>query len=79
MTNLAIGKIFAPFTDAAIAQLNLWQHRRDIHPFTCGHDSRHRVLVATREGWVCEDCDYRQMWAHGFMLHGDAGDTDPRR
>jgi hypothetical protein len=65
---VAMRQVHAPFTDAQIARLTAWQHRADVHPFTCGRDSRHKVLVATREGWVCEDCDYRQDWAHAIML-----------
>jgi hypothetical protein len=25
-------------------------------------------LIATKEGWYCPVCDYRQDWAHRFML-----------
>lgn len=60
-------RITTPFTDAQVAALNAWQQRGDVHPFTCGNDSTHPVLRATREGWVCDACDYRQAWAHDFM------------
>jgi hypothetical protein len=54
------------------------------HPFTCGGDrgdEAHRAyaeesgddfgqLIATRRGWVCPVCDYRQTWAHGFQFDG---------
>lgn len=60
-------RLTPPWTDAQVAALNAWQHRRDVHPFTCGNDSTHRVLVARPDGWVCDDCDYRQGWAHPFM------------
>ncbi len=62
-----MSKLEAPFTAEQVVALNRWQQRGDIHPFTCGNDSRHAVLVATEEGWHCPDCDYRQRWAHNFM------------
>lgn len=54
-----------PWTPEQVAALNASQARTDRHPYTCGNDSRHRVLVATENGWVCPDCDYTQGWAHG--------------
>jgi len=24
-------------------------------------------LIATKEGWICPVCDYKQNWAHNFM------------
>lgn len=59
--------IRAPWTDEQVANLNAFQHDPRFHPFTCGNDSSHRVLVASQEGWHCEDCDYKQDWAHEFM------------
>ena len=52
------------WTDEQVFQLNASQHRGDIHPYTCGNDSRHRPLIATPQGWRCADCDYKQGWAH---------------
>jgi hypothetical protein len=65
-------EIKTPFTDDQCRKLNAWQQKTYIHPFTCGNDSRHRVLVATPNGWICEDCDYRQTWAHDFMAQNSA-------
>lgn len=71
------------WTDEQVAALNAYQARDDSHPFTCGSDNRgdeaHRAvqdedggdlgqLVATRQGWICPACDYRQFWAHDFMF-----------
>jgi hypothetical protein len=28
------------------------------------------TLTATRHGWYCVGCAYRQNWAHDFMLQG---------
>lgn len=60
-------RIHAPWTPEQVAALNSWQRTGYLHPFTCGKNSEHRVLVATPDGWMCEDCDYRQDWAHAFM------------
>lgn len=53
------------WSDRDCLLLNAHQHNHRLHPYTCGTDSRHRPLVATRHGWRCADCDYRQGWAHG--------------
>lgn len=58
-----------------VAELNAYQKRGDVHPFTCGSgnrtDEKHLdgegVLVATESGWMCPYCDYKQGWAHDFM------------
>jgi hypothetical protein len=59
-------KVETPFTDEQVKALNDYQASGQFHPYTCGNDSRHRVLVATTKGWHCPDCDYTQKWAHGF-------------
>lgn len=49
-------------TDEQIAALNAQQHDCEfgcVHPYTCGNNSDH-VLTATRDGWACPECDYRQ-------------------
>lgn len=68
------GLSHAPWTAAEVSALTRWQSGPS-HPFTCPHRSTdHRtttdlgVLLATEQGWVCPDCDYRQDWAHRFML-----------
>jgi len=55
------------------------------HPFTCGSGNRsdeaHTAyaeesgedkgqLIATKRGWVCPVCDYRQFWAHDHQFEG---------
>lgn len=57
-----------PWSDAQILALEAWQRNDQVHPYTCGHDSNHALLVPTREGWVCSDCDYAQDWAHNLAL-----------
>lgn len=52
------------WSDARCYQLNAAQHDQARHPYTCGKDSTHRPLIATRFGWVCADCTYKQDWAH---------------
>lgn len=54
------------WTDDEVFKLNAGQHDDRFHGYTCGKDSRHRKLIATRKGWRCADCDYKQGWAHGL-------------
>ncbi len=60
------------WTDEQVANLNAYQKAGRFHPFTCpgDHDrcEKQRDLVATREGWVCACGEYRQGWAHDFMM-----------
>lgn len=67
------GKLLAPWSDEEVRNLNAWQLSGHVHPFTClyrtdtphdsdfGHDKG--TLFATRNGWVCLDCNYTQEWA----------------
>ena len=59
-------------TDDELFRLNAHQHRQDLHPFTCGNDSRHRPLIATRDGWRCADCSYRQPYGEIEKVVPDA-------
>lgn len=49
--------------DERVYKLNAHQHDQTCHPYTCGTDSTHRPLVATRFGWQCADCGFTQAWA----------------
>jgi hypothetical protein len=62
--------INAPFTAEQVDALNRYQRLDHVHEFTCpdAHDGADRTLYATREGWRCPHCDYRQNWAHKLML-----------
>lgn len=72
------GGIVPPWSLAQVDALNRWQRSPMVHPFTCsrcrdldkrlGLNPRDFPLVATTAGFVCRTCDYRQTWAHGFML-----------
>ncbi len=65
--------IRAPWTAAQVDNLNRFQRSGLVHPFTCpGHDAGDRDLVATRAGFICCHCGYRQDWAHAFMGEFDA-------
>ena len=73
--------IFAPFTSEQVERLNAWQRDGRVHPFTCGgdrgdvahvtyadeHGTERGELVASRDGWTCPVCGYRQNWAHAMM------------
>jgi hypothetical protein len=60
------------WTQEQVDALNAQQRDSRFHPYTCGkrnsadfnHLDGEGVLVATRHGWVCQFCDYRQDWAH---------------
>jgi len=47
-----------------IKQIEFYQHSNVFHPFTCGNDSRHKLLKPTiRNGKIrleCIDCEYTQ-------------------
>lgn len=71
--------IEAPWTDEQIEGLNHFQQAGYFHPFTCGNrDSNTHpwrdgepdfgLLVATKDGWICRDCEYKQYWAYSLML-----------
>jgi hypothetical protein len=63
-------KITAPWTPDQVDRLNRFQRLGHVHEFTCpyAHDGADRTLVATKAGWICPHCDYRQDWAHAMML-----------
>lgn len=76
-----MNQIKTPWTDEQVRNLNAYQQSGQFHPFTCGGDrgdDAHKAyaaehggdwgqLVATKDGWVCPVCSYRQDWAHEFM------------
>lgn len=64
------GKTTAPWSPAEVDALNRFQHYGFVHEFTCpdAHDGANRALVATKDGWICPHCDYKQDWAHKVML-----------
>jgi hypothetical protein len=63
----------APFTDAECAAFNAYQNTHMFHPYTCGNDSTHRLLVCTTDGMTCPDCGYHQTWMHRFTAEFDEG------
>jgi hypothetical protein len=62
------------WTEEVCNALNRYQRLGLMHPFTCdNHNCRglapdFGVLVAKEDGWHCPTCDYRQYWAHQFMI-----------
>lgn len=65
------------FSPEEVASLNAYQTSGVFHPFTCGGDRTDEnhldgqgLLVATRNGWICIWCDYKQSWAHEWMRDG---------
>jgi hypothetical protein len=57
-------QVNAPWNDDQVASLNAFQQADVFHPFTC---TCRETLVATKEGWTCPKCPYRQNWAHACM------------
>jgi hypothetical protein len=57
--------------DKVIASINAHQQRNDLHPLTCGKDSRHAPLLAKEQDGkvilVCPDCDYVQTWVPSYF------------
>ncbi len=61
------------WSDEQVESLNSFQNEGRFHPFTCPgeHDccENQRNLIATSDGWICACGDYKQSWAHEFMLN----------
>ena len=64
VTEVLIGDNDDIWNDEQCFKLNSLQHDGHMHPYTCGKNSKHRPLIATRQGWRCADCDYCQKWSH---------------
>ena len=60
-------QVNSPFTDDQVASLNTSQRAGVFHSFTCGTENCRGILVASREGWHCPSCSYRQYWAWSWM------------
>lgn len=62
----------APWTQDEADNLNEWQKMGLINQTLCGDRARHPeykgLPVATRKGWICPSCGWKQEWAHDFML-----------
>jgi hypothetical protein len=56
--------IKAPWSDDIIVRLNAYQVAGVFHPYTCGNDHCRSDLIATTNGWICDNCNYTQDWAH---------------
>ena len=75
--------IRAPWSEEQVRNLNAWQTRGNVHPYTCTGDhgsQRDRVLLAREEGWICRECGYTQDWAWEFSARNfkiSGGYTDP--
>lgn len=71
-------KVTAPFTEEQVERLKRWQTTNWLHPFTCMSPDlpecerrTHKsfgILVPTTGGWVCPCGQYKQDWAHDFMV-----------
>jgi hypothetical protein len=67
-----VGRVDAPWDARTVEILNEHQRNPQYHPYTCGSGNRkdadhldgEGVLIATKWGWLCPFCDYKQGWAH---------------
>lgn len=66
-----MSEIRPPYNQDQIKSFNEFQHSSRWHPFTCGNNSSHKVLVCTNDGIYCSDCGYEQFWMHEFMSNWD--------
>lgn len=66
-------------------QVNLLDGRQKLewaHAYTCPNhgDGKHGVpepsLIPTVRGWICQFCDYTQLWAHEVVAIEEAPVTD---
>lgn len=63
------------FTSDQIESFNAYQQSGVFHPFTCGTKEKHsspaddEVLVANEDNLSCPSCDFRQFWAHDWMVN----------
>ncbi len=67
--------IYAPWTDDQVAALKRYQTNGRFHPYTCGNRGDHLrdkggVLVPTKNGWRCPECQYVQNWAWNSAARG---------
>jgi len=63
--DMEIPRVNVPFNDEQVKSLNAYQ-KSTYHPYTCGGKNCRGILVATTNGWVCNNCGYLQDWAHTF-------------
>ena len=68
--SLIMYKVFAPFNEEQIANINNWQQSTEIPtlPYTCLHHSS-EPMIASKHGLDCpiEGCGYHQNWVHPVM------------
>jgi hypothetical protein len=57
------------FSDDEITEINRYQRSGMYHPLTCPNG--HGTLVATPDGLLCPECEYRQTWVHAWIRNGN--------
>ena len=60
------------FTPDEVASINAFQQCGYFHEFTCLNGD---TLVATEDGLMCPNCDFKQEWAHDFMKNWEWKDV----
>ena len=56
------------FTDVEVEEINRYQKSGKFHPLTCGNG--HGTLIATNDGLICPECDYRQTMVPWWIKNG---------
>ena len=56
----------APWSEEQVLLLNKYQNEGLFHPYTCGNCRE--ILIATKDGWICNKCDYKQNWCLGSTI-----------
>jgi len=63
-----MARLKAPWPQETVDKLNQYQNAGQFHPFTCPGNKpdceKHRNLIATTDGWVCQCGEYKQDWTH---------------
>lgn len=58
----------APWPQEKVDALNRHQQEGKLHHYTCPGNKpdckKHRNLIATTDGWVCQCGEYKQDWSH---------------
>lgn len=63
------------WTQDQIDSANGYQKCDYVHAYTCGNCRQD--LIATKDGWICPNCDYTQDWALDWILNWGWKELNP--
>lgn len=66
-----MASVQTPWTDEQVQNLKSLQESSLVHPYTCSSATHfeEQKLTPTNNGWVCDNCENTQNWAHDFSLN----------